>query len=173
MWWDDFGPSAVWAKRYRGGCEAADRFLRESERKRDLEREREREREARERTELEARNASIRRRLRRTVVAAVAALSLALIAVGQWRRAEGASRRAESSEHAAWALAVLRTDPEQSLRRAIQAVEAATTTTSASALREVLAASVIRKLWSVPLRACLGGGLQPRRPAAGGGLHDG
>ena len=46
---------------------------------------------------------------------------------------------------------MIRTDPEQSLRRAVLAVEKADTTTSAGALRDALGAAIVRKLWSVPL----------------------
>ena len=46
---------------------------------------------------------------------------------------------------------MIRTDPEQSLRRAVLAVEKAATTTSAGALRDALGAAIVRKLWSVPL----------------------
>ena len=46
---------------------------------------------------------------------------------------------------------MIRSDPEQSLRRAVLAVEKAATPTSAGALREALGAAIVRKLWSVPL----------------------
>jgi hypothetical protein len=171
LWWNTVRPTALWAKRYRDGFETAERFLRESERKRNLEREREWEeaRREQERLELAAHNAQIRRTLRRTAVAAVVALSLAVVAFWQWRRAEGESLRAESSEEAAWGLSVLRTDPEQSLRRAIKAVDTAPTTTSAGALREALNVAVVRKLWSLRLARASAVAFSPdgRRLAAG------
>jgi conflict system STAND superfamily ATPase/WD40 domain-containing protein len=171
VWWDKLGPTPVWARRYGAGFEAADRFLRESERKRDQEKQREQEekRKEQERIELASRNVLMRRTVRRTTVAAFVALSLAAIAVWQWRRAETESLRAESGEHAAWALSLLRTDPEQSLRRAVQAVDKAPTTTSAAALSEALAVAVVRKLWSVPLARASAVAFSPdgRRLAAG------
>jgi len=164
VWWDKLGPTPIWAQRYGAGFEAADKFLRESERKRDLEKQREQQEKRKEQE-----NALMRRTVRRTTVAALVALSLAAIALWQWRRAEAESLRAESGEHAAWSLSLLRTDPEQSLRRAIQAAERASTTTSAGALREALAVAVVRKLWSVPLARASAVAFSPdgRRLAAG------
>jgi len=170
QWWDKLGPTPVWARRYGAGFEAADRFLRESERKRDLEKQREQQekKKEQERIELASRNALMRRTVRRTTVAALVALSLAAFAVSQWRRAE-------SGEHAAWSLSLLRTDPEQSLRRAIQAVEKASTTTSAGALSEALAVAVVRKLWSVRLARASAVAFSPdgRRLVAGSAAGEG
>jgi energy-coupling factor transporter ATP-binding protein EcfA2 len=153
LWWDGFRPTPVWARRYGAGFETAKRFLLESERRRDKEI-----REEKERNELRVRHALVRRTLRRTAAAAVVAGTLALVAGYQWRRAEVQSKRAEaealraeSGEHAARSLAALRTDGEEGLRQAILAVEKAETETSAGALREALAVSVVRKRWSVPL----------------------
>jgi hypothetical protein len=153
LWWDGFRPTPVWTRRYDGGFETAQRFLLESERRRDREIQKEKERD-----ELKVRHALIRRTLRRTAAAAVVAGTLALVAGYQWRRADIQSRRAEaealraeSGEHAARSLAALRTDGEESLRLAIQAVAKAETETSAGALREALAVSVVRKRWSIPL----------------------
>ena len=96
--------------------------------------------------------------------------TLAALAVYQWRRAEDASRLAESGEHAAQSLAVARSDPEESLRLAIQAVERAETPTANDALRRALEGSVVRKLWSVPLVRASAVAFSPegRRLAAGG-----
>ena len=153
LWWDKCKPSPLWARRYGDGFVAADSFLRESEKRRDRELEREKEeiQKEKERDELRFRNKLMRRTMRRAAVAAIVSGTLAVIAIAQWRRAQDESQRAESSEHAAWALSVIRSDPEQSLRRAMLAVEKAATPTSAGALRDALGAAIVRKLWSVPL----------------------
>jgi WD40 repeat protein len=172
LWWDDrFRPTPLWANRYGGGFETAAEFLLESKRKRDREIQRKQEelRKENERKELEVRNALMRRTVRRTLAAAVVAGTLALVALYQWRRAEAASARAESGEHAARSLAVTRTDAERSLALAIQAAERAHTSTSEEALRQALAAAVIRKRWSVPLGLASAVAFSPdgRRLAAG------
>ena len=153
LWWETCKPTQLWACRYGDGFAVADTFLLEGERRRDREAERAREeiQKEKERDELRSRNKLMRRTLRRAAVAAIVSGTLAVIAIAQWRRAEEESLRAESSEHAAWALSVVRTDPEQSLRRAVEAVEKAATTTSEGALRDALGAAIVRKLWSVPL----------------------
>ena len=153
LWWNDFRPTRAWAGRYGGGFAESEKFLEASERKRDreIQREKERERLERDRAELAAQNARTRRTLWRTTAAAVAAVALAAVAVSQWWRAEDASKLAESGEHAAQSLAVARSDPEESLRLAIQAVEKAETPTAIDALHRALEGSVVRKLWSVPL----------------------
>lgn len=163
-WWDEFRPTPVWARRYGDGFEASRRLLAESERDRD-----QKLRDERERHDLKIRNAQLRYFLFGAVI-------LALVAGFQWRRAqseshraEAESRRAESGEHAAWSLSAIRTDPEKSLLFAIQSVEKAATPTSTDALRRALEGSVVRKLWSVPLRNASGVAFSPdgRRLAAG------
>jgi hypothetical protein len=152
-WWEELKPTQLWALRYGDGFAAADKFLRESERRRDREIERKKEeiKKEKERNELRFRNKLMRRTLRRAAVAVIVSGALAVFAIAQWRRAQQESKRAESNEHAAWALSAVRSDPERSLRRAVKAVEASATPTSAGALREALGAAVVRKLWSVPL----------------------
>jgi len=174
-WWDKCKPSPLWTRRYGDGFAVADGFLRESEKRRDREAQREKQefQRERERNDLRFRNTLMRRTLRRAAVAAIVSGTLAVVAVLQWRRAQDESLRAESSEHAAWALSVVRSDPEQSLRRAILAVEKAPTTTSAGALRDALGAAIVRKLWSVPLPHASTAAFSPDGRLLAGGASSG
>jgi WD40 repeat protein len=126
-WESHTRPTLAWASRYDPRLDLALRFLRASQKS--------------------------RRRLWVAILGglaaafAVLALFATTSAVVAWRE----WHRAESGRLAALSLVALRTDPERSLRGAIEAAEKAETKASTDALREALAESIVRKEWSVPL----------------------
>jgi WD40 repeat protein len=124
--------------------EDEERQREEEERQRLIEEEHQREEEERQAQENRERSRRLRRNAGIAVAAAITFAILAVFAGWQWQRAE-------SGQLAARSLMELRSDPELSLRLAIQAVEKADIRTSGDALAETLAQSVIRKRWSFPL----------------------
>ena len=152
-WWDKRRPTAAWSRRYGDGFKAADTFLRESERRRDLEkwREQEEQRKEQERVKLESEHALTRRTLAGPPRPRSSRRAWPRSPSGNGsgrRRSPGersrASRRRCPSPCSGPIPSRACAAPSRRWRRRRRA-------TSAGALREALAVAVVRKLWSVPL----------------------